>query len=105
MAYNGPPPPAPALIKSNGYKLPNGMTSGNYARLKTDIIHLLNNPNITDDERSELLNLERARDPAGIQALDNIVKEIKIRLGLQGGRRRRTRRTRRNRSKRSTRRR
>ena len=91
MAYNGPPPPL-TLTRTNGYTLPNGMSSHNYARLKTDILHLFNNPNITDDEKQELLNLDQARDAAGIQALHNVVQVIKTRLGLHGGRRRRTRR-------------
>lgn len=107
MAFNGPPPPL-TLTKTNGYTLPNGMSSHNYARLKTDILHLFDNPNVTADEKQELLNLDQARDPAGIQALHNLVQVIKTRLGLQGGRRRRrrTRRTRRTRrNKRSTRRR
>jgi hypothetical protein len=84
------------------------MSSNNYARLKTDILRLFDNPNVTDDEKNELSNLDQARDAAGIQALHNVVQVIKTRIGQQGGKRRcrRTRRTRRTRrNKRSTRRR
>ena len=108
MAFNGPPPPAPTLTKTKGYKLPNEMSSNNYARLRTDIITILNHPNLEEHDKQELLNLETARNVVGIRTLNNMVKELKNRLGLQGGRRRRrrTRCTHRNKkSKRSTRRR
>jgi hypothetical protein len=103
MAFNGPPPVLP-LIKSYKY-IPASVPNEIRNPLILEGNNLLNNPNLSPQERANISALIKENDYKNMEYLSLWILKVKNRLHLQGGRRRRrrTRRTRRN--KRSTRRR
>jgi hypothetical protein len=97
MAFNGPPPPL-GLKKTYAVgKQPAAVAPEVRNPLIIQAQELLNNPNLTASERTQISTLMQENDYANMVYLEMEMNRVMTRLGLQGGRRRRNRRTRRTR--------